>query len=74
MSNLQLGIYKWDVYAIITTFRIFRLLIALITAFNLKIIHLDAVNAFINANINKEIHITIPRGYKEGRKDIVFKL
>ena len=47
---------------------------ALVAVFNLKLIYLDAVNAFINTNINKEVYITIPKGYKEGRKDIVFKL
>ena len=47
---------------------------ALVTAFNLKVIHLDAVNAFVNVNINKEIYIIMPKGYKEGRKNIVFKL
>jgi len=47
---------------------------ALVTTFNLKVIHLDTVNAFINANVNKEVYITMPKGYREGRKDIVFKL
>jgi hypothetical protein len=47
---------------------------ALITAFNLKVIHLDAVNAFINININKKVYITMPKGYKEGKKDIILKL
>jgi hypothetical protein len=47
---------------------------ALVAIFNLKIIHLDIVNAFINADINKEVYIIIPEGYKEGRKDIVLKL
>ena len=46
---------------------------ALVTTFNLKVIHLDAVNAFINTNINKEVYIIMPKGYKEGKKDIVFK-
>ena len=47
---------------------------ALVAIFNLKIIYLDAVNAFINANINKEVYITIPKGYKKGKKDIILKL
>ena len=37
-------------------------------------IYLDTVNAFINTNVNKEVYITMPKGYKERRKDIVFKL
>ena len=47
---------------------------ALVAAFNLKVIYLDAVNAFINADVDKEVYITMPEGYKEGKKDIVFKL
>ena len=47
---------------------------ALVTIFNFKVIYLDAVNAFINININKEVYITMPKGYKEGRKDIILKL
>ena len=47
---------------------------ALITVFNLKVIYLDTVNAFINTNINKEVYIIIPKDYKEGRKNIIFKL
>ena len=54
--------------------KIFRLIIALVTVFNLKVIHLDTVNTFINTNIDKEVYITIPKGYKEGKKDIIFKL
>ena len=47
---------------------------ALVAAFNLKVIHLDTVNAFINTNVDKKVYITIPEGYKKGRKDIVLKL
>jgi hypothetical protein len=47
---------------------------ALVATFDLKVIYLDAVNAFINADVNKEVYIIIPEGYKEGKKDIVFKL
>ena len=47
---------------------------ALVAIFNFEVIHLDAVNAFINTNINKEVYIIMPKGYKEGRKDIVLKL
>ena len=46
----------------------------LVIIFNLKVIYLDAVNAFININVDKEVYIIIPKGYKEGRKDMVFKL
>ena len=47
---------------------------ALVTAFNLKVIHLDIVNAFVNTNVDKEVYIIMPEGYREERKDIVLKL
>ena len=47
---------------------------ALVAVFNLKVIYLDAVNAFVNTNVDKEVYITMPKGYREGRKDIVLKL
>ena len=47
---------------------------ALVAAFNLEVIHLDAVNAFVNTNVDEEVYITMPEGYKEGKKDIIFKL
>ena len=50
------------------------MLIALVAIFNFKVIYLDIVNAFINADVNKEVYIIMPKGYKKGRKDIVFKL
>ena len=47
---------------------------ALVAAFDLEVIHLDAVNAFVNADVDEEVYITMPEGYKEGRKDMVLKL
>ena len=47
---------------------------ALVTVFNFKIIHLDAVNTFINANINKKVYIIIPKSYKERKKNIILTL
>ena len=46
---------------------------ALVAIFNFKVIYLDAVNVFINVNINKKVYIIIPKGYKERRKNIVLK-
>ena len=51
--------------------KIFRLFIALVIIFNLKIIHLDTVNAFINTDIDEKVYIIIPKGYKEGKKNII---
>ena len=73
-GDLQLGVHKRDVYAITATFKTFRLIMALVAAFNLEVIHLDAVNAFVNADVDEEVYIIMPEGYKKGRKDMVLKL
>jgi hypothetical protein len=47
---------------------------ALVAAFNLNVIQLDAVNAFVNADIDQDVYITCPEGYKEAGRDICLKL
>jgi Reverse transcriptase (RNA-dependent DNA polymerase) len=49
-GDLQLGVNKQDVAAITGAYRTFRLLMALVAAFDLDVIQLNAVNAFINAD------------------------
>jgi len=73
-GDLQLGVNKDDVSAIMGAYRTFRLLMALVAAFDLDVIQLDAVNAFINADIDQDVYISCPDGYKEGGKDICLKL
>ena len=46
-----------DVKAITAAYRTFRLLCALICAFDLEVIQVDAVNAFVNALIDEEIYL-----------------
>jgi hypothetical protein len=55
-------------------YRTFRLLTALVAAFDLDIIQLDAVNAFINADLDQDVYISCLDGYPEGGKDICLKL
>jgi len=40
----------------------FCLLCALITSFNLDVIQIDAVNAFINALVNNKVYLIPPKG------------
>ena len=49
---------------------------ALAAAFNLEIIQIDAVNAFINANLDEDIYIPIPQAYMdmEGKQGKALKL
>lgn len=66
-GDLQQGINKQDVSAITGAVRTFRLLMALTAAFDLEVIQLDAVNAFINAELDHEVYIEYPEGYKAGK-------
>ena len=38
---------------------------AIAAAFDLEIVQLDAVNAFLNSPINEETYIHYPEGYKK---------
>ena len=51
-GDLQLGVHKRDVYAITGAFRTFRLHMAVVAAFDLELIYLDAVNAFVNEEVD----------------------
>ena len=53
-----------DNYAVTLTIRTFRVLMALAAAFYLDIMQLDAVNAFLNSDIDEEITIQCPEGFK----------
>ena len=47
--------------------RLFRTVIAIATRFNLKLLQFNAVNAFVNADLDKEVYIYIPLGYRRFR-------
>ena len=64
-GDLQLGVNKQDVAAITGAYRTFRLLMSLTAAFDLKVIQLDAVNTFVNANLDEDVYILCPDGYKK---------
>jgi hypothetical protein len=47
----------------------FRLLIIIVTAFDLEMIQLNAINAFLNSKIdNKEIYIRFPNRYEKANR------
>ena len=47
---------RQNVYAATLAFRVFQSLIALVTAFELKIRHLNAINAFFNVTNDNSIY------------------
>ncbi len=44
--------------------RLFRTVIAIATRFNLELLQFDAVNAFVNVDLDKEVYIYMPLGYR----------
>ncbi|KAF5203380.1 Reverse transcriptase family protein, partial [Thalictrum thalictroides] len=52
-----------DNYAATLAFQIFRLLVAIITYFDLETIQVDAVNAFCNSPLDDEVYLYNPPGF-----------
>ena len=67
-GNQQKRINKGKMYIITLVRRSFKILMAIATRFDLKMLQYDAVNAFVNTPLNKTIYIKMPMGYKEKRK------
>jgi hypothetical protein len=47
---------------------------AITVKFNLEIIQIDAVNAFIYCDLNKVVYIKLPLGFSKGKIDKVLRL
>src|SRR5205814_932149 len=53
-----------ETYAATLAFRVFRVLMALTVVFGLSAEQLDTVNAFLNADLDKEVFCCFPEGFK----------
>jgi len=53
-----------DSYAATLAARIFRALMALMAAFNLESCQFDATNAFVNSDIDEELYVPYPEGFR----------
>jgi hypothetical protein len=51
-------------YAVIGIYHLLKILLALITAFNLECYLVDITNAFLNAVLDEEVYIKCPLGFK----------
>ena len=60
-GDLQ-AVTQEEVKAITAAYRTFRLLCALIAGFDLDVIQIDAVNAFVNALVDDEVYLIPPEG------------
>jgi len=70
-SNKQrLGINYSNTFAGVIQPSIFKLLMALVAAYDLECEHLDVITAFLNRKLNrKNIYIQLPEGYRQYQKD-----
>ncbi|OQV11384.1 hypothetical protein CLAIMM_15226, partial [Cladophialophora immunda] len=55
-------------YAATLTIKVFRALMALAAAFDLEILQLDAVNAFLNSAIDEDVTVEWPQGFHQTDK------
>jgi hypothetical protein len=51
-------------YAVIGIYHLLKILLALITAFNLEYYLVDITNTFLNTVLDKEVYIKCPPGFK----------
>ncbi|KAL8127878.1 hypothetical protein AgCh_014720 [Apium graveolens] len=69
------GIDYEEVYAPVTRLETIRLLLALSAKRNWQVHHLDVKTAFLNGEINEDVYVSQPEGYKkQGHEDLVYKL
>ena len=54
-----------DTYAATLAYKIFRTLMALVAIYDYETIQLDAVNAFLNADLEDVVHCFYPPGYRK---------
>jgi hypothetical protein len=66
-GDLQI-INKQETRATTLAARTLRTLLALIAAFDLETLQLDAVNAFLNSLLNEEVYVSYPPGYYQKNK------
>ena len=54
-----------DNYAVTLASQTFRALMAIIAVYDLEILQLDAVNAYLNSEIDEEVLVKHPEGYEQ---------
>lgn len=52
-----------DTYAATLACRTFRALMAITAVFDLEIVQLDAINAFLNSELNEQVYVEYPQGF-----------
>jgi hypothetical protein len=62
-----------DLYASTGAMRTFRILMALVAAFDLICLQMDAVTAFINADLDETIYARFPHGFEQSGQCLLLK-
>jgi hypothetical protein len=57
-----------ETYTATLAVRSFRTFIAIAARFDLELVQYDVMNAFVNVDIDKEVYMQMPPGYKEAGK------
>ncbi len=53
---------------------VFRVLMIITAKFNLEIVQMDAVNAFMNCTLDEVMYMRHPPGFKNGKGNTVLQL
>lgn len=64
-GDQQHNLSSQDTYAATLAGRSFRMLLSIAARFNLELIQYDVTNAFVHANLDREVYMKMPVGYRK---------
>ena len=67
-NDLQLIENAQEMYAVILTTKIFRMLMTMIAVYDLETHHLNVINAFLNVENDEEVFCYMSNDYKQSEK------
>ena len=70
----QAGIDFNDTFAPVLRNKSLKVMLALVTIFDLELVQMDVVTAFLNADIKEQLFMKQPQGYHKGGTNIVCRL
>jgi len=68
------GINFFETFAATGKYKSMRLGLALTAAFDHELDQMDVPQAFLNADVEEEVYMELPEGYREGRENMVCRL
>jgi len=64
-GDQQVRIFSQETYAATLAARSFRTFMAIAARFDLNLVQYDVLNAFVNADLDEEVYMHMPPGYRE---------